>query len=63
MNGIGNRRVKQALHVIRAPLGGKYETMFFTLAAFTSHFAPLVIAQVDRVSLSTVAIPVAPFLY
>ncbi len=39
------------------------ETMFFTLAAFTPHFAPLVIVQVDRVSLSTVAIPVAPFLY
>ena len=55
--------MKQALRVIRAPLGGKYETMFFTLAAFTPHFAPLVIVQVDLISLSTVAIPVAPFLY
>ncbi len=44
-------------------VAGSMKPCFFTLAAFTPHFAPLIIVQVDRVSLSTVAIPVAPFLY
>ncbi len=54
--GLETACVKQALRAIH----GKYETIFFTLAALTPHF---VIVQVDRISLSTVAIPVALFLY